>query len=51
MGLRSGLEETTKKLIISEIFWLGLGVKQIIDSFFLFLLADIGLNFNENVLK
>ena len=38
--------------IISGNFWLGFGVKQIIDSLsFLFLLTYIGLNFNEKVLE
>ena len=44
-GLDGGLKETT---IISEIFWLGFGVNQIIDSLsFLFLRTHIRLNFHE----
>ena len=46
------MEATKKRQLFRKSFWLGFGVKQIIDSLsFLFLLTQIGLNFNEKYMN
>ena len=46
------MEAIRKLQLFWKCFWLGLGVKKIIDSLsFLFLLTHIGINFNEKVLE